>query len=77
MLVDGPIFMFKIIISTVSTLKKNLLDCNLEEVNNVMSSFIKDDQRLSSKKNNVLPTVSDLIKSAQEISITLPDLTSS
>lgn len=78
MLVDGPIFMFKVIISAVSVLKQKLLKSDFDDVNKIMSAFNSDNRKVAiSKKDKAIIGIEELISSANSISITLPDLTAS
>ena len=78
MLVDGPIFMFKVIISAVSVLQQKLLKSDFDDVNKIMSAFNSDKRKVAvSKKDKSIIGIEELIASANAINITLPDLTAS
>jgi hypothetical protein len=78
MLVDGPIFMFKVIITAVSALQQKLLKSDFDNVNKIMSAFNSNDRKVTvSKKDKTIIGIEELISRANAISITLPDLTAS
>lgn len=75
-LAEGPIFMFKTIISIISGLESKLLKGDFEKVNDIMSGFNKGLNKVTVKdKNSKLPDLEKLISTAQGLNVTLPDLT--
>lgn len=70
-MVSGPIFIFKSIISVLSLYKKRLIGADFDSVNDLLSQMNKNDHRMNFKE------VETVIKGAQSIDITLPDLTAS
>ncbi|CAI2371098.1 unnamed protein product [Moneuplotes crassus] len=72
---EGPIFIFKMILSVISDLKSELLKCDLEQLNSIISGFNSGKNCNTMEKNaSMLSSVERLIESARSISVTLPDL---
>lgn len=77
-LVEGPVFMFKTIISVISGLQKKLIKGDFDTVNKLLSEMNTGDRKVTIKhKNDILPGIEEVVSKAQKIQITLPDPTAS